>query len=253
MHKQTELCWNEIVKELKLKKHDFSSPFYVKHKKIKKIVSKFADIPTNKKEIRILGSITKRENKPLFFKENNIFLLPPSNSEWVFLKGDGYFDPQYEVNSSLKKIKSDIKFDTFFGDSEGRYIHQINAQGILNDFTKTKKSVFTISGRRRAKFKYSAYGNNLEANGVQIEVDAGFESRNEIILIEAKIGEVGSEIIRQIYFPFKFISGLSNKKIRNIFMVVSQDRKTLNLFEYVFKDIMVYESMQLVKSEKYKI
>jgi len=162
MHKQTELCWNEIVKELKLKKHDFSSPFYVKHEKIKKIVSRFADIPNNKKEIRILGSITKRENKPLFFKENNIFLLPSSNSEWVFLKGDGYFDPQYEVNSSLKKIKSDIKFDTFFGDSEGRYIHQINAQGILNDFTKTKKSVFTISGRRRAKFKSMVLDNNFE-------------------------------------------------------------------------------------------
>ena len=253
MHEQTIYCWDEIVSELQLKEHDFSTPFFVKHKKIKEIVSKFTDIPNNKKEIRILGSITQRENKPLFFKENEIFLLPSSNEEWVFLKGDGYFDPEYKINSPVKKIKSAYKLDTIFGDSEGRYIHQINAQGILDDFTKIKKPVFTISGRRRAQFKFNAYGSDLECRGIQLEVDAGFESKNEVILIEAKTGEVGSEIIRQIYFPYRYISGLTGKKIRNIFMVVSKDRKTVNLFEYVFEDSNVYESIKLVNSEKYLI
>ncbi len=253
MHEQTIYCWDEIVSELQLKEHDFSTPFFVKHKKIKEIVSKFTDIPNNKKEIRILGSITQRENKPLFFKEKEIFLLPSSNEEWVFLKGDGYFDPEYKIDSPVKKIKSAYKLDTIFGDSEGRYIHQINAQGILDDFTKIKKPVFTISGRRRAQFKFNAYGSDLECRGIQLEVDAGFESKNEVILIEAKTGEVGSEIIRQIYFPYRYISGLTGKKIRNIFMVVSKDRKTVNLFEYVFEDSNVYESIKLVNSEKYLI
>ena len=253
MHEQTKYCWDEIVSELQLKEHDFSTPFFVEHKKIKEIVSKFTDIPNNKKEIRILGSITQRENKPLFFKENEIFLLPSSNKEWVFLKGDGYFDPEYKIDSPVKKIKSAYELDTFFGDSEGRYIHQINAQGILDDFTNIKKPVFTISGRRRAHFKFSAYGSYLECKGIQLEVDAGFESKNEVILIEAKIGEVGSEIIRQIYFPYRCISDLTSKKIRNIFMVVSKDKKTVNLFEYVFEDSKVYESIKLINSEKYLI
>ena len=33
-----------------------------------------------------------------------------------------------------------------------------------------------------ANFKYNAYGNDLECNGIQLEVDAGFESKNEVIL-----------------------------------------------------------------------
>ena len=253
MHEQTKIVWDEIVNQLNLREHDFSSPFFVEHKKIKKIVSKFEDIPNNKKEIRILGSITQRENKPSFFMENNIFLLPSSNNEWVFLRGDGYFDPKYKIDSEAKQIKSEYELDTIFGDSEGRYIHQINAQGILDDFTNVKKPIFTISGRRRAHFKYNAYGIDLECKGIQLEVDAGFESENEVILIEAKTGEVGSEIIRQIYFPYKYISGLTNKNIRNIFMVVSKDRKTVSLFEYIFEDSMVYESIKLVNSEKYFI
>ena len=89
--------------------------FFVEHKKIKEIVSKFTDIPNNKKEIRILGSSTQRENKPPFFKENNIFLLPTSNNGWVFLRGDGYFDPKYKINSEAKEIKSEYKLDTIFG------------------------------------------------------------------------------------------------------------------------------------------
>ena len=33
MHEQTKNCWDEIVNQLNLKKHDFSSPFFVEHKK----------------------------------------------------------------------------------------------------------------------------------------------------------------------------------------------------------------------------
>ena len=253
MHEQTKIVWDEILNQLNLRGHDFSSPFFVEHEKIKKIISKFKDFDNNKKEIRILGSMTQREKRHAFFIENNIFLLPASNTEWVFLKGDGYFDPKYKIDSEAKQIKLDYELDTFFGQSEGRYIHQINAQGILDVFTNVKKPIFTICGRRRANFKYNAYGNDLECKGAQIEVDAGFESENEVILIEAKTGEVGSEIIRQIYFPFKCISGLTKKNIRNIFMVVSKDRKTVSLFEYIFEDSMVYESIKLVNSEKYLI
>ena len=36
-------------------------------------------------------------------------------------------------------------------------------------------------------------------------------------------------------------------------MVVSKDRDAVNLFEYIFEDSMVYESIKLVNSEKYRI
>ena len=106
MHEQTKNCWDEIVNQLNLKEHDFSSPFFVEHKRIKEIVSKFTSIPNNKKEIRILGSITQRENKPPFFKENNIFLLPSSNNEWVLGVADSFFEHVQEMRAEIWWIQS---------------------------------------------------------------------------------------------------------------------------------------------------
>jgi hypothetical protein len=253
MHEHTKECWDLIIKKLKLKNYNFKKPFFVDHKRIKEIVSSLTHIANNKKEIRNLGFITKRENKPDFFKKKKLFLLPSSNKEWVILKGDGYFDPSYLVKQKPKVIKKKFHLDTIYGESEGRYIHQIYAQGILNDFTGVKNSVFTLSGRKYASFDYEAYGQNLSCNGVQIEIDAGYESEKEVILIEAKTGEVGSEITRQLFFPFKYVSNLTNKKIRTIFMVTSNDRRFVSLFEYTFKNPNHYESLDLVSSQKYKI
>ena len=92
--------------------------------------------------------------------------------------------------------------------------------------------------------------------GVQMEVDAGYENKNSIFLIEAKSNtKVDNEIIRQIYFPYREITsqiGSSKKKVRNIF--ISQDKKNscLNFYEYIFKDPMDYESIELIKSSRYE-
>ena len=253
MHKDTIECWDLIFDELKICDHDFKNPLYIAHNKIKDIVSKLSHIKNNKKEIRILGYITKREHKPKIFRENNLFLLPASNASWVMIKGDGYFDPKYLIDKKPKIIPNNIQLDTLTGDSEARFIHEAVAKGIIQDFTKTEKLIFTLSGRKRVnpEFKYNAYGYELICKGAQIEIDSGYESENDVILIEAKSGEVGSEIIRQLFFPYKFVSNITNKNIRNIFFVLSNDKQSVSLFEYVFEDCMIYESIKLVNSEKY--
>ena len=255
MNSDGETCWEKIILDLDLEQHDFRNPFFVKHSQIKDIVSIFKDIPNNRKDIRNLGHMIRRKDRPRFFKKKNIFLLPSSNREWVLLRGDGYFDPEYKDHFYKSKIidkAEHFNLETLKGQSEGRYIHQINADGILSDFIKNDKLIFTLSGRKYATFTYKAFGNNLKCDGAQIEIDAGFETKNEVILIEAKTGEVGSEIIRQLYFPYKYVSSITKKKVRNIFMVVANDRKSVSLFEYYFNND-TYESIQLLKSEKYLI
>ena len=255
MNSDGEICWEKIILDLDLEQHDFRNPFFVKHSQVKDIVSIFKDIPNNRKEIRKLGHMIRRKDRPRFFKKKNIFLLPSSNREWVLLRGDGYFDPEYKDHFYKSKIIDKAKnfnLETLKGQSEGRYIHQINADGILNDFVKNDKLIFTLSGRKYATFAYKAFGHNLQCAGAQIEIDAGFEAKDEVILIEAKTGEVGSEIIRQLYFPYKYVSSITQKKVRSIFMVVADDRKSVSLFEYHFNND-VYEGIQLLKSEKYLI
>ena len=255
MNNDVETCWEKIILDLDLEYYDFSSPCFIKHSQVKEIVSNLTNIANNRKEIRILGNMIRRRNRPKFFKKENIFLLPSSNKEWVLLRGDGYFDPEYKDHFYKSKIidkAENFNLETLKGQSEGRYIHQINADGILGDFIKDDKLIFTLSGRKYATFAYKAFGHNLKCDGAQIEIDAGFETKNEVILIEAKTGEVGSEIIRQLYFPYKYVSSITQKKVRSIFMVVSNDRRSVSLFEYHFNN-HTYESIQLLKSEKYLI
>tara|TARA_Y100000590_G_scaffold259293_1_gene291133 strand:+ start:270 stop:1043 length:774 start_codon:yes stop_codon:yes gene_type:complete len=252
-----EKVWQKIISDLNLRNHNFSSePFYVEHKKIKKIVSTLTEIPNNIKEIRVLGSQIRREKKPNFFRENNLLLLPASNKEWVIIKGDGYFDIPTE-NIAKEKFESSLKFEldtlTENSTSESRYIAETFAKGIIQDFTGQDSLYLTLSGRKYASFNYNAYGFDLSCDSVQIEIDSGYESEDQVILIEAKAaGKISNEVIRQLYFPRRYVSSITNKKIRNIFFVVTDKGQYVTLYEYDFKSEDTYESIFLVDSKKYK-
>ena len=93
--------------------------------------------------------------------------------------------------------------------------------------------------------------------GIQMEVDAGYENKDSILLIEAKSSSNNDEIIRQIYFPFRDISQrITNdsgilKKVRNIFISLDKKNSCLNFYEYIFEDKDVYDSIKLIKSARY--
>lgn len=247
-----------IINKFDMENHDFNcKPLFVEHKKVKDIVGKITDIPNNKKEIRILGNQITRESRPKFFRENNLFLLPASNTAWNILKGDGYFDiPSIELIKENYFFKNKFKFETLdkSSTSESKYIFQAFNNGIINNFTSQDNLYLTLNGRKRATFSFTAYNQNLECNSIQIEIDAGYESENEVILIEAKASSnISNEVIRQLFFPRKYVSTLTNKKIRSIFFVVNDKGKSVNLYEYDFKNPNVYESIFLVDSKRYKL
>ena len=245
--------WDKIVEDLDLVNHDFDKEvFSISHKKIKDIVSTFSHIANNKKEIRNLGSQTTRESRPKFFIDNNLFLLPSTNTSWYFIKGDGYFDiPQIESDIPVKPAPSEVQFDTLTGDAEARFINEAFARSIIQDFCEDPNLKMTLMGRRYASFDFQAYNQNLKCSGIQIEIDAGYESLNQIVLVEAKALMPTNETIRQLFFPFKFISGLSKKSIRCIFLIVSKNKDYLVLYEYGFKDPNIYESIYKKNQIKY--
>ena len=44
-----------------------------------------------------------------------------------------------------------------------------------------------------------------------------------------------------------------NKPVRNVFFQFEEDSKTLSFWEYGFKDYLTYDSIYLIKSEKYQL
>ena len=258
MMSDRERIWDIIVRSLQMNLHNFDKePFHVEHKKIKKIVSSVTDIPNNVKEIRLLGNHITRERRPHFFRKNNLFLLPASNRSWNIIKGDGYFDLPLD-NLDVEKFNSNLKFELDTLDdsstSESKYISQAFSKGIIQHFTSQNELFLTLNGRKYTTFNFKAYGHELSCNKIQIEIDAGYETKDEVILIEAKsAGKISNEVIRQLYFPRKYVSTLTTKKIRNIFFVVTDKGKYVNLYEYDFKSIEHYESIYLVNSKRYKL
>jgi len=252
----TSEIWSQIVNETGLTHHNFSNgPFYVPHKQIKQIVSTI-DAPNNKKEIRILGYQATRESRPQYFSDNNLFLMPASNKEWVVIQGEGYIDiPEINSDAIPVKTKLDFKIESFsVGISEMQYLDFAFVHGITQQFLEDESIELTVRGRKRTPhFNYFVNGVEVKCEGVQTEVDAGYEGKNSLTLIEAKSSKIKNEIIRQLYFPFRKWLMDIKKPIRNVFFQFEENSKTLSFWEYGFEDYLKYDSIYLIKSEKYKL
>ena len=86
---------------------------------------------------------------------------------------------------------------------------------------------------------------------VQTEVDAGYEGKEQVVLIEAKNSASKNTIIRQLYYPFRQWQLHTQKKVKILFFE-KQDRY-YSLFEFEFTDKINYNSIALIKSEKFEI
>src|SRR3989442_11963349 len=89
----------------------------------------------------------------------------------------------------------------------------------------------------------------LHVDGVQVEIDGGFEGEHTFVALEAKVNRGDDFIIRQLYYPFRFWQETFKakgavKEVRPIFFVYDSPSETYNFWEYRFQDPADYESIQ---------
>ncbi|OIO30848.1 hypothetical protein AUJ77_01735 [Candidatus Nomurabacteria bacterium CG1_02_43_90] len=245
--------WKKIFEDYKITKHDFSkSPFYISAKDIKKSVQDFKN--TAEKEVRILCKMDTRESVPDVMKENGLILLPVKNGYYVILKGEGYLDiPDIKGDAEIYNTKLDFDLDTAkIGNSEMQHLDFAYASSLIRTFMEDPTLVLTIRGRKYTpEFSYKIGNQTIETQGVQTEVDAGYEGRDKIVLIEAKNSSTKNTIIRQLYYPYRQWSEHTNKKVFLLFFEKRVDEYLI--WQYEFKKKDSYDSIKLVKSKKYKI
>lgn len=249
----TNNSWSKIFSDYKILEHDFSaSPYYLSAKKIKKSVQDFER--TGEKEVRILCKMDTRESVPDVMKENGLILLPVRNGEYAIVKGEGYVDiPDIIGEAEIYNTKLDFELDTTkIGDSEMQHLDFAYASSLIRTFMNDPSLVLTIRGRKfTPEFTYKIGGNVLETESVQTEVDAGYEGRDKIVLIEAKNSKTKNTIIRQLYYPYRQWSEYSSKEVILLFFEKRLDDYLI--WQYKFTDKNSYDSIELVKSKKYKI
>jgi len=190
--------WKSIFDKYSIHRHNFNKkPFLISAEQIKQATSHFKK--TNEKEVRILCKQDARENRPDIFIENNVFILPTKNGHFAIVKGEGYIDiPEIKSSVKIYTSKLDFKLDTSeIGNSEMQHLDFAYASSLIRTFMNDDTLVLTIRGRKfTPQFSFNVGKQLLTIKSVQTEVDAGYEGKNQVVLIEAKNSKTNNIIIR---------------------------------------------------------
>ena len=245
--------WQKIFDDYKILGHDFDkSPFLITAQQIKRACQGFKE--TGEKEVRILCKQDSRESRPEIFKENNLFILPVKNGIYNIIKGEGYVDIQpISRKTELYNSKLDFDLETLrIGNSEMQHLDLAYASSLIRTFMNDNSLVLTIRGRKYTpEFKFKVGNQIIHVNSVQTEVDAGYEGRDQIVLIEAKNFNASNIIIRQLFYPYKQWQMHTRKKVLTLFF--DKDRNKYSIWRFEFTNPDDYNSIKLAESKKFTI
>lgn len=245
--------WLKIFNDYKILDHNFDeSPFPISAKQIKTSCQDFKGVA--EKEVRILCKQDSRSDRPDVFIQNNLFLLPTKNGEYCIVRGEGYVDiPDITTELKTYNSKLDFKLETsLIGNSEMQHLDFAYASSLIRTFMNDQSLVLTIRGRKYTPaFSFQVNNQNVDVKSVQTEVDAGFEGKDKIVLIEAKNSSTSNTIIRQLFYPYKQWKTYTNKEVHLLFF--EKRGQNYYIWQYVFEDENNYNSIKLLKSERFKI
>lgn len=216
------------------------------------------------REARLMTKFDNQKTLPELFKKNKLSILP--------ISGNSYILANFKLYENIPEITTPTEFKDFPPYIESIDYNKINSEAIalncayiseiIQDFLEEDeengKMLPTVDGKMSSgkfdfivdnKIKDSTYSISVDRSG--IEIDAGYESPNSLVLIEAKNVIADDFLVRQLYYPFRLWREKVNKKVRTIFMQYLNG--VFSLYEYEFKDPNNYNSLELVKSKKYSI
>ena len=249
----TNESWAKIFSDYRIDKHDFKqAPFRITAEQIKRACQNFTE--TGEKEVRILCKQDQREDRPNVFIKRGLFLLPIKNGEYVIIKGEGYVDiPPIESAQKFYVSKLDFKLDTaVVGNSEMQHLDFAYAASLIRTFMGDDSLVLTIRGRKYTPvFSFSVGRHLINVQSVQTEVDAGYEGRKQVVLVEAKAAATSNVIIRQLYYPCRQWQEHTKKRVVTLFF--AKCGNAYCIWEFRFNNVEDYNSIELVKSGRFEI
>ena len=236
---------------------------FEKHKILEKVLSKghvsISSSEINKiREARLMTKFDHRSQLPKIFADNELSILPTSRGSYVI----GNFDTFCDFDIQDIEI-TQIDFPFFLESldykditSEAIAINCAFASKILHDFTGEESLMPTVSGRMSSSsFNFCINSKkglfNVSVDNSQIEIDGGYEGDNSLTLIEAKNYISDDFLVRQLYYPYKLWTNKISKRVRSVFLTYTNG--IFHLREYIFDNIDHYNSLRLVKQQKYSI
>ena len=128
------------------------------------------------------------------------------------------------------------------------------ASSLIRTFMSDESLVLTIRGRKYTPpFSFHVGKQLINVAKVQTEVDAGYEGKDKVVLIEAKNSTTKNTIIRQLYYPYKQWQLKTKKKVYTLFFEKSKSGNVYSIWKFEFTNVDDYNSIKLVESRKFKI
>lgn len=201
---------------------------------------------------------------PDVFMEHKLNILPVSRGKYVI----GTFEAYTKISESdldFRKDRQEVHFPEWietidYGSitSESTMLNTAMISGMLTKIFKCEQIYLTVSGRMSSKnFTFNiddsinSFSHNIEVNNSQLEIDAGFETENELIIVEAKNNTTNTFITRQLYYPYRLWKGKINKKVIPVYLQYSNG--TYNFSVFNFEDEYDYNSIKLVERHNFII
>jgi len=212
------------------------------------------------REPRLMTKFDHAVNLPKVFRKNKLTILPVTRSRYVIGRFNCYKEVDYthnqeyiEVNFPSDVLQS-IDYQNLY--SESSALHCAFVCGMIDDILG-EPAYYTVSGRMSSKdinFNIDTIDGKtmpLHIKNAQIEIDAGFESENHFMVVEAKRERAEDFIIRQLYYPFRLWKEKLSKTVLPVFFTYSND--VFSFFIYHFKVLHSYNSLSLVEQRNYVI
>ena len=211
-------AWSNIFEDLKiLDKINKNRYFDISSNEIKK---------RDGKEARLMTKIDHKEHLPKVMKDNSLSILAISNGIYRIAKTNPFIDIKPNPQCDIVKIeppKNLISLDPLNLRSESASLDIAKISKML-DIVFQEETELTIRGRLRGDLIFNLDNISYDIKGVQVEVDGGYEGKNTLNLIEAKIGYRNNINIRQILYPELYWKNqLQNKKAVKSFLFYYQD------------------------------
>lgn len=206
-------------------------------------------------EPRLMAKFDHRSQLPPALARHGLFLLPVRNGHYALVPGDGYHTTEPCPAAVDFPSRAEFALRTASqGASEMQYLDLAYNSGMLSHFLEVPTLYPTIRGRKRSpRFELQVSGQSLVVEGVQVEVDGGYEGPDCVVVVEAKIDDPPDFHLRQLYYPFRFWSLTTPKPVRCIFFTYSPPEGIYRLREYRFEPADVYRSPRLVKAAAYRL
>jgi hypothetical protein len=248
----TAQAWQKIFDSLDVKdKIERTGHFRLSANQIKSITAR---------EPRLMTKFDSRKSRPKLLSDNDITILPTTNGEYSLFRGDGYFGlpgPQSPESYDASKIARLQTMQWNIGiRSEPQAIDTLFMVSALRTFVGDETLQLTIRGRLRChkfafRFKTAVREELVSVDGVQVEVDSGYEGK-KIAIVEAKFGAVDSFIVRQLYYPYRDLLARGvTKPIVPILLVYSN--RIYSLYSFKFDQDDSYQSISLVRQVDYSL